>query len=80
MIVKQTERGFDRVEFTDANGLDACVMQSSAIRDDRKDNPGSSCLWLGLERREAHLNRQMVAELIPLLQRWLETGLLREQT
>jgi hypothetical protein len=47
---EKTARGFDNVEFKDANGADCSVQASSAIGDyeDSFDKPGSSYLWLGV--------------------------------
>ena len=47
------------------------VGESSVIGDDDDafDNPGSSALWIG---DDFHLNRKEVAELVGLLQGWLD--------
>lgn len=47
---KKTNRGFDLIEFDDANGQKCSLQQSSAIGDSSEaiDNPGSSFLWLGI--------------------------------
>ena len=49
-IVEITSRGFERVEFSDHNGVRCSIQQSSAIdleQDGGLDNPGSTMLWLG---------------------------------
>lgn len=45
-----TERGFERIEFVDHNGVACSLQQSSAIDFHAAgsiDNAGSSLLWLG---------------------------------
>lgn len=51
MEVTKTNRGFEVLEFTDANGHSCSLQQSSAIKDyeDSWDRPGSSCVWLGVD-------------------------------
>lgn len=75
MDLKATNRGFMRAEFTDYNG-DACSIQESSIATDH-------LLWLGLNTgthhmgeclARMHLTREMAADLIPLLQRFVDTG------
>ena len=46
-----TNRGFGIVRFTDANGVQCSVQESSAIGDSEWawDNPGSSYLWVGTD-------------------------------
>lgn len=55
------------------------VQESSAIGGyvDALDNPGSSYLWVG---QHHHLNREEVTELIAVLQQWIDTGSLLEET
>lgn len=53
--VQTTNRGFEIVEFTDHNGVECSIQQSSAIdmsTPDGLDNPGSSLLWLGCNRAD----------------------------
>jgi hypothetical protein len=74
---KKTERGFAFVEFTDANGKECSLQQSSAIGDDDDavDRPGSSFVWLGVDdEKRMHLNREQVKGLVKRLQQWLKTG------
>lgn len=77
MNVEETDRGFQIVKFNDRNGL-ACSLQQSSIigpYEDADDRPGSSAVWFGCyESNRAHLSREQVAELVPLLQHWLATG------
>ena len=115
MDVKTTSRGFEIVNFLDANGEECSLQQSSAIGNDdgSLDNPGSSFIWLGcddakpkimasqasqygvktdetsgwipfpvpddvLMTTRMHLNRDHVRALLPILQRWVDTGALSE--
>jgi hypothetical protein len=50
MKVELTGRGFERIDFADANGEACSIQQSSAIGDDDDafERPGSSMLWLGV--------------------------------
>jgi hypothetical protein len=68
----QTDRGFLRAEWKDTF-LTACSIQESSNADERR-------LLLGVEmaggRGQMHLNREMVAALLPLLHRFVTTGYL----
>jgi len=68
--LRPTDRGFLRAEWKDAFLAD-CSIQESSNADERR-------LWLGVEleggRGRMHLNRAMVAALLPLLQRFVATG------
>jgi hypothetical protein len=50
MHLTTTDRGYERIEFTDANGAACSLQQSSAIHSDDPLNtaPGSTMLWLGV--------------------------------
>lgn len=72
-----TERGFQRGEFLDRYGSKCSIQKSSLATED--------CLWLGCDEivhaagsephnGRIHLTQEMAAELIPLLQRFVETG------
>lgn len=51
MLVEYTERGFEVINFDDGNGEKCSLQQSSAFRDDDgAGKPGSSLLWLGIDR------------------------------
>ena len=51
MIVEKTERGFEVISFEDGNGEKCSLQQSSAFRDDDgAGKPGSSLIWLGIDR------------------------------
>jgi hypothetical protein len=61
-----TERGFMRGEFKDRYGKYCSIQQSSIATED--------CIWLGVDNERMHLTQQMAADLIPLLQHFVETG------
>lgn len=84
-----TERGFAIVDFTDINGHECSMQCSSAIGDyeDSMDNPGTSYLWLGMNKNapphdrlktelspRMHLDREQVSELVRLMSLWLKKG------
>lgn len=73
-----TQRGFARGDFKDAYE-EKCSIQESSV---------GSNLWLGCNHEtkdldgvgcgaRMHLTQKMVADLIPLLQRFVDTGRLR---
>jgi hypothetical protein len=72
MTLKTTSRGFAYGEFTDYYS-ELCTIQKSSIA--TKD-----LIWLGRDGYRMHLTRDMVAELLPLLTRFVETGRLEEDT
>lgn len=50
MSIETTNRGFEKVTFTDRSGVECSLQQSSAIdmdSDDGIEHPGSSFVWLG---------------------------------
>jgi hypothetical protein len=77
LVPVETDRGFLRADFQDLNG-DACsIQESSRIL--------GGAIWLGMNagshspRNEyclarMHLDREMALALIPVLQRFAETG------
>lgn len=77
--VGKTSRGFGLIDFYDANGNECSLQQSSPIRGDNDsayNNPGSSALWLGLDKDNArmHLTREHAKWLVETLGKWLDTG------
>lgn len=73
MKVTPTNRGFNRAEFTDRYGSECSIQESSLATE--------YALWLGVhkdfngvESTRMHLTQEQVAELLPLLQRFVETG------
>jgi len=84
--VQLTSRGFEYIDFKDANGHGCSLQQSSAVDDTERgmEQPGSSFVWLGLENADEnvpdrmHLHRDQARELIVLLRHWVATGRLSE--
>ena len=90
MIVEHTERGFARAEFTDLYGVKCSLQKSSLATDDaiwlgcNDADPRQLVYgqgWVPVAMPEEyvantrmHLSREQVAELLPLLQRFVETG------
>lgn len=75
MHIQFTNRGFPRADFVDQYG-EACSIQDSSIATE-------DCIWLGCNAgthhqgqcmARMHLTRAMVAELLPILQRFVATG------
>lgn len=75
--LEPTNRGFLRGEFTDRYGK-ACSIQKSSLANE-------DCIWLGMNEgthhhitgecmARMHLRKDMVKKLIPMLQRFVETG------
>lgn len=75
---KKTLRGFVVGEFKDRYGADCSIQESSAAQ--------GSFIWLGVDKADyiegsedlprMHLSQEQVSELIPILQSFVETGLL----
>ena len=61
-----TERGFDFAAFTDRYGKSCSLQKSSLATED--------CIWLGVESERMHLTREMVKDLLPALQKFVDTG------
>lgn len=76
MQVQRTERGFELIEFKDANGKDCSLQGSSAIGDREEDalNPGTSFVWLGKGSERMHLNHEQVFTITRKLLNWLDHG------
>jgi hypothetical protein len=79
MIIKPTQRGFKRAEFVDRYGAKCSIQESSLATE--------YCIWLGCESETVdlqgrpcgarmHVSQELAAELIPLLQVFVATGLL----
>ncbi len=76
--LRHTQRGFVRGDFTDRYGQKCSIQKSSLAFSDE-------CIWLGVDldmngvkTTRMHLTQEMVADLIPLLQTFVETGDLPE--
>jgi len=77
--IQKTARGFPYAKFVDRYGQQ-CSIQISSLADDR-------CIWLGSDEEQKrhpvtgellttrmHLNQDDVRALLPLLERFVETG------
>lgn len=76
--LKRTGRGFSRGEFRDHYDVECSIQESSLA--------GPMCIWLGAEEVHAdpvtgepfaprmHLTQEMVSQLLPLLQFFVEHG------
>jgi hypothetical protein len=79
-LAPANNRGFLKGKFKDHYGVDCSIQKSSLATED--------CIWLGCDGGDGvqsryagvrmHLTQSMVANLIPLLQRFVETGELAE--
>ncbi len=73
---KLTDQGMQRIDFPEFSNIECLVQQSATNRENSP--PGSVFLWLGTLRAPMCLDRQRVAELVSVLQTWLDTGKLVE--
>jgi hypothetical protein len=64
--VTSTERGFAIVEWRDRYDVPCTLQKSSLATED--------CIWFGTITDRMHLTQEMVRNLLPLLQRFAETG------
>jgi hypothetical protein len=65
MKFRFTERRFARFDFIDRYG-EECAIQDSSLASE-------AAIWLGVNDNRMHLTREQVAELVPILQRFLDT-------
>lgn len=70
MDIEYTSRGFAIVKFSDIYNQ-ICSVQDSSLAE-------KSAIWLGGMNDRAHLDQDIVAELIPILQRFVDTGSIAE--
>jgi len=69
MQIEYTERGFSFVSFVDLYGKKSSLQKSSLATQD--------AVWLGTDDEDGcrmHLTQEMVRELLPHLQAFVETG------
>lgn len=68
MKLNKTERGFSVLEFFDRYGEHCSLQKSSLATED--------AIWFGRDNAFArmHLTQEMVAELLPYLQKFVDTG------
>jgi hypothetical protein len=64
------ERGFSLIKFTDTYKVEGWLNKSSLAT--------KECIWLGPPHYCLHLDQEDVKELMPYLQRFIETGNLVE--
>lgn len=62
----KTERGFDIIKFYDIYERECVIQKSSSAT--------QNCIWIGRRHFAMHLNKAKVAEIIPILQKFVETG------
>ena len=71
-----TDQGAQRIEFAEFSSC-KCIIQQSITP--LENTPfGGAFLWLGTRQDQMRLDRERVAELINVLQTWLDTGKLVE--
>lgn len=79
MKIRKTSRGFRRADFKDLYGAECSIQESSLMTDD--------AIWLGCDEgshhlgacsARMHLDRERAAQIIKLLQHFVETGALPE--
>lgn len=61
-----TNRGFGLIQFKDLYGVDCRIQDSSSAE--------KACLWIGTEKDSMHLTRQMVKQLLPVLNEFVKQG------
>lgn len=67
MRLRTTSRGFDVYEFLDRYDNECSLQKSSIATED--------CIWLGTDKGgRMHLTPAQVKEIIPILQKFVETG------
>ena len=71
MRIRTTERGFRIAEFTDRYG-EPCSIQESSLATEW-------AIWLGTNVDRMHLSQEMAADLIPLLQYFVDNGRLPDE-
>jgi hypothetical protein len=64
-----TERGFNVVTWRDRYDQHCTLHESSVATE--------PCIWLGKFGEPMHLTQEQVAALLPYLQRFVETGMIR---
>lgn len=69
-MLSRTDRGFAVATFYDRYDVECSIQKSSLATED--------AIWLGVDGGDRpsrmHLTQDMVADLIPLLQRFVDTG------
>lgn len=65
--LQHTQRGFGYFELTDSYGAAFTIQQSSSAEQDK--------IWMGVGSDRGHLTRDMVRQIIPILQQFADTGI-----
>lgn len=92
MEITNTNRGFGRFDFIDSNGVACSLQESSSADEDkiwlgcndadpREHVPGQGWQPISMPKEyvantRMHLTKEQVRELLPYLQRFVETGAL----
>lgn len=66
LIKEETCRGFDIYRFKDLYN-EPCRLQKSSLATQK-------AIWFGVTENSIHLNQKQVEELIPILQKFVDTG------
>lgn len=61
-----SQRGFGLIEFEDANHIKCSIQDSSWAE--------QVAIWIGVEKDRMHLTKQMVKQLLPILQEFASEG------
>ena len=82
MKIERTERGLPCAEFVDKNGS-LCSIQDSSLApfagEDWAIRLGSERDYRGVEAIRMHLTQSQVRDLLPLLQRFADTGSIEQE-
>lgn len=66
MGIELNNRGFLIAEFKDRNDEECSLQKSSLASED--------CIWIGANEHRMHLTRKQVSDLLPFLNKFVETG------
>ena len=69
--LESTDKGFPVIDFTDSHGTECSVEMSTLAHNEQ---PGTSALWIGPDKKRMHLERNQVIQLMYVLDSWLRTG------
>lgn len=72
-----TDQGAQRIEFAEIDSFKCMIQQSITPLENTPF--GGAFLWLGTRQDPMRLDRERVAELISVLQTWVDTGKLVEE-
>lgn len=69
--IRVSARGRSKANFKDSHGRSCSIQEAGTAIE--------PSLWLGVSTSRMHLNQEIAAELLPLLQHFVETGKLPAQ-